>query len=983
MQAVAGMRIVAINDVVISAANIDPALLAALKAAQPNQIGDDLVLVLPDGRIFYIDGFFAPDEVGDGQPPQPEAIPLARDIADLLLGATPDLPTAAGGEAPPAPSSSGTGFIPFPTGGPAPDLPRSAARDSAGDAERSTFEQERGVEGATRRFETPQNIGGSTSSSALPFSLSAIGTISLAAGDAGAPNWTDLFAVRQMFSLERLTNALMNGVFQGLAKSHVLGDALDAETFVARFDPQSLLSPEMLRANYADYLGAHADLVDFVGNGALWANLTPQDGVHDNGKATSGDYDAATVFAGNDAIFGSGLGVDYLYGFGGDDKLVAYGGENHLSGGEGDDFIASVQGASPLTIDGGEGEDTFLFIIQNAAFPIFARDIGAITSIERLVLLPQDTDNPVFLNEDNGVGRIVPGNLVFDIDAATILAWGGHLSIDSDVADIRLSDVSAWERVGDDPDQAGYILYRAIYAGQTVTLSIRASADQPIAALVEGTSGNDLFFLGDRKFDLFDGRAGDDQVFGGLMGDALGTIDLSDPTTLHFLNVENFVTAATSDRLIVSAPGVAGVTDSRNILWITGAALGSSAALGHVDFADPATWTAVGYLSIETNKLFHEVRTGEVFAAIAGGETVYLFVQLGIETSPLALVPQTSDWKIAYAGEIVLPPPGAMSHVRTIDMANGLSNYLLANVQAFSEIAGADGSIVINGDLNGDFIEFADLFNWRLIDSNAAGRIYRGDDGSGHVVDLHLGADLVQPYLLPDWTSSDLDQLDLGNGHRNILTLDADKAFALAGADHRLSIYGDWNQDEIVLSDPQNWTLTQRDNSFFVYTASDGQGGSLELRLHNDLLQPLLQPVGTNGDDHLFAVRLNGLDVIEGGDGFDILTCFDAGQVPLKYPFIHEVEAIDLRNGEPNIFGCDAETLVQNDASGPVFIYGDIGDTVMIFDPLRWSDTGTTISRPELSSEAFHVYEAVYATGNGNVVKQLAVEVTLIQPDLT
>lgn len=108
----------ATGQMIISAATIDPALLAALKKASPEQVGDDLVLRLADGRIFYVDGFFAADEIGDGQPPLPGAIPLHGDVADLLLGAD-EFDTAAGADEPSAPASSGAGFIQF-DGGSAP-----------------------------------------------------------------------------------------------------------------------------------------------------------------------------------------------------------------------------------------------------------------------------------------------------------------------------------------------------------------------------------------------------------------------------------------------------------------------------------------------------------------------------------------------------------------------------------------------------------------------------------------------------------------------------------------------------------------------------------------------------------------------------------------------------------------------------------------------------------------------------------------------
>jgi hypothetical protein len=970
----------------ISAATLDPALLAALKAATPEQVGDDLVLRLADGRRFYIDGFFAADEIGDGLPPVPSAIPLARDIADLLLGSNEaDIETAAGAQEPDSPPPSGsTGFQSF-AATPTPE--KIATRETtAGTDALEKLDEEEARLGQRRNStitETANDADGATGFQ--PLNLSAIGTISLTAGAAGAPSWSKLFHIRRLFALEELADSATDGWFDGLTMAHPLSDPLDLATFTVRFDPRNSYPTIELQRTYDEYLAAHQSLVAFADGRWIWANLSPQDGDHDNGAVNPGanlPRDAAYIFRNDDLIFGSSKGVDRLYGFAGNDILISFHGENHLYGGTGNDLLSFVQGSPIVTADGGEGDDTLLLVIQNEAFPVFAKDLGSIDSIERLVLLPEDPNNPIFLNEDNGSGRIVTGNFVFDLDAATILDWGGSLTIDCDVADIRLSDVNIWTRLPLDPTDPNYIHYVAESAGQTVTLAILASADQPIADVVVGTSRDDDFFLGDRIFGLIDGGAGNDQIFGGLMGGALGSFDLSDADLARFRNIENIVLGASGDHLTLSAVGVASITDSRNTLWITSAALRSDAAIGQVTLADPASWTALGYLSVETDALFKETRTGQVYGATINGENIYLFVQLGMQ-QPLAGGATNMDhWYVSHGANVALPPPGTMSETAVVDLTNAHENYFILDVVALADLAGADGSVSVIGDSRLDVVEFSDTAHWTFSHSDGAFNIYLGNNNSGTTVELRIASDLDQPYLLPDPTAGDLDSIDLSNGHKNVLTLDAEMAIRLAGPDQRLSLYGDATQDSLALADPVHWRLMGREDVFLVYEADDGAGHTMQLRLHGNVQDPLLQPLGTDGDDRLYAVSVNFLDAVDGKNGFDILTYLDGGQLILVSNFVKNVEAIDLHNGFDNQISFGAETLVSNGIGSPLFVTGEATDMVKIGDPARWVDTNVTISNPAISSHDFHVYQASFQTAGGMVVKELAIDVTLVQPDL-
>lgn len=984
---------------VLTAADLDKALLAALRAAIPEQLGDDLVLRLPDGRIFFIDGFFAADEIGDGLAPVPEAIELAREIADLLLGA-PEIETAAGGDVPEAPPSSGVGFEPLA----APEQPDSDESDNRReDTEEPEIEDARG--GAreidrTQRIEDSGTASFAGGGSGVSLNLRAIGTISLVAGGADAPTWASAVDLRTIARLEDLADPVSDGWFPGLTRLLAMEAPLDLTTFAAKFNPASM--PGDLAAIYGDYLETHAEWSNLAGLRTIWANLTPGGGTfgdRDNslgGNLPSGVTPEA-LFSGDDLIVGTSAGWDRLHGFDGNDILIGYNGDNHLSGGKGDDvIITSVSGI----IEGGDGDDTLIVVIDNEVFPLRLADFGTVSGIERLILSPQDEHNPDYLNDDFASGRIVTGNLVLELDAASIHAWGGALVIDGIAADIRLADVENWERLPFDPADPDYVHYRTTFAGATVTLAVRTGADQPIADTVTGTAADDIFFLGSRLFQEIDGGAGNDQVHGGLRGGPIGDLDLGDPAALPFRNIENFVLAAPTDSITLSAESVAAMTDARNTLWLTspgfGTADGPVAGLrvdagghGQVHFVDATAWTALGYLSVVTAPTSgNETRLGAVYGATVNGESVYLFVQVGMQQPVAGNTANADYWFVDHAGWVSLPRADVTLDLAVVDLDNGLANQILLSVAAADRMAGADGIVTLNGDAGQDAAHFIDMQNWSfggLLDGYA---IYHGADSDGHQAILRIAADLVQPTLLPDPDAGDLDTIDLTNGRSDQLAFDVASAAHYAGANQILEIFGD-GIDQLSFVNPDDWRLAGRDGNFFIYEGDDGNIQA-SLRLHADVGRPLFIPTFTDGDDDVTLADLAVVDQysdLDGKDGFDTLHLLDSDLTSLSLNFIKHIEAIDLTSSVATTFAVAAETLVSNDIAGPLYITGDANDTVML-DPgsvvdglYDWEILGT-ITNAAVSGNQFTLYQVTIHYQGGDVTGQMAVDQALLQPVL-
>ena len=981
---------------VLTAADLDKALLAALRAAVPEQLGDDLVLRLPDGRIFFIDGFFAADEIGDGLAPVPEAVELAREIADLLLGA-PEIETAAGGEAPEAPPSSGVGFEPLAR----TEQPNAEEPDSRADEEE--IEDARSVAREIDRTQRPEDSGASSfasGGSGVSLNLRAIGTISLVAGGADAPTWANSMDLRALARIEDLADPAANGWFPGLTRLFAMDAPLDFATFASRYNAAA--APEDLPDLYKLYLDKHAEWSDLAGTRTIWANLTPGEGPfsdRDNSIASNlpGGTTPEGLFSGDDLIVGTNAGWDRLNGFDGNDILIGYQGNNHLIGGNGDDVLISAQSG---IFEGGVGDDTLIFVIDDETFPRRLADFGTVSGIERLVVSPQDLLNPDYLNDDFGNGRIVKANLVLELDAASIRAWGGNLVIDGIAADIRLADVENWERLAFDPADADYVRYRTIFAGEVVTLALRAGADQPIADHVTGTSEDDIFFLGGRLFQQIDGGAGNDQILGGLRGGPIGDLDLVDPATAPFRNIENIVLSAPSDSVTLSAASVAAMTDGRNTLWLTSPGFGVSnwpveglrvdmGGIGHVAFADAAAWTALGYMSVETARASNtETRLGAVYGAVVNGETVYLFVQVGMQ-QPIAGNTAGADyWFVDHAGWVSLPRADVVLDLSLVDLDNSLANQITLSVAAVDHIAGADGIVTLDGDAGLDAVHFLDMPNWQFGGMLGGYAIYQGADSDGHQATLRIAADLVQPTLLPDPDTGDLDTIDLTNGQPDQLAFDVASAAHYAGANKFLEIFGD-GSDQLSFVNPADWHLAGRDGNFFIYEGDDGTIQA-SLRLHADVDRPLFIPVFTDGDDDVTLADLMVVDQysdLDGKGGFDTLHLMDADLTSLSLDFIKHIEAIDLTNSVKSSFTIAASTLVANDIAGPLYITGESKDSVMldpgsVIDGLHdWEILGT-VTNAAVSNNPFTLYQVTIHYQSGDVTAQMAVDQALIQPAL-
>lgn len=922
----------ATDQVIVSAATIDPALLAALKSAAPEQLGDDLVLRLADGRVFYIDGFFAADETGDGQRPLPGALPLDRDVADLLLGAD-DIETAAGGDVPTVPDSSGAGFIQF-DGGSVAGPPGLAGRTTPSTADAGDDDDR--TRGISVPLKAARHIDLDTDDVARPANastifqrfggggLAPIGAISISAGSLASPSFAFALSLRDLVGIHQLDDPAYDGRFPGLIHLLPIGAAYDFSTLQSLFPPAA--DPTYGQGAFDYYKVLHQQFADYVADHNVWFGFADTNSMHRNEGPGSG---SAQLFSGDDIIFGTSVvnfpnNIDVLSGYGGNDIIVAYNGLNYLDGGDGDDVLIVTQPVSAADIangiypslqqiDGGDGFDTLVIQLMDGGYVVDPRQYAQqVTSIEALTIsvYKDHLGIPPFLVTDTRGFALEGYPPVVILDAGVIADWGGTLTLNAIVGRVHLVDVDSWTRLPDDPAQPGYTLYTAQHNGQAVSLAIANAFEQPIADTLYGTAGDDQFVWSMRSVNVYDGGDGNDTISSKLTpyvtAPAHGAFDLVGSDTPIFRNIEIFQLNA-GDHMSLSAGAVAAVTDARNTLWITSDfAINQSAAAGKLSMTDLAAWQSLGYASLITDDTGSEPihRTGALFTASVGGETVTLFVSVGIEL-PLGLdVSHLNTWSIWYDGVVALPPPS-----------------------------------------------FA----------------------------------------------VDLDLIDFGTGtFSKSFTFSVDEARGFAGVDGKISIVTDDVNDVVTFSDPAHWTLdgivhgSNGGPDFYVYTGHDGAGSDVTLRVQTDIIEPVAILHPTNGDDTLRLTEVVPTN-LDGGDGFDRLHILgksedfagliDLAQMDALGP--SNIELIDLHNGASSKLQIDAEAVARLVGSDLLYIVGDHDDgsidQVFFQDVAIWSRTGVVAS-PDPGGAACVRYEAD-ATING-VATHLTVAIAsdLLQP---
>lgn len=753
-----------------------------------------------------------------------------------------------------------------------------------------------------------------------------IGTISMSAGSLASPSFAFALNLRDLVSIHQLDNPIYDGRFPGLIHLLPIGAAYDFGTLQSVFPAAA--DPIYGQGAFDYYKVLHQQFVDYVADYSVWFGLADSNSMHRNEGPGAG---SAQLFSGDDIIFGTSVvnfpnNIDVLSGYGGNDVIVAYNGLNYLNGGDGDDVLIVTQPtnaadiangiyASLQQIDGGDGYDTLMIQLMDGGYVIDPRQYAQqVTNIEALTILIYKDDQgvPPFLVTDTRGFALEGYPPVIILDAGVIADWGGTLTLNAIVGRVHLADVDRWTRLPDDPERPGYTLYTAPHNGQTVSLAIENTFEQPIGDTLYGTAGDDQFVWSMRHVNVYDGGSGNDTVTSKLTpyvdAPAHGAFDLVGPDTPTFRNIE-IIQLGAGDKMSLSAAAVAAVTDARNMLWVTSdLAIEQTPAAGKLSMTDVAAWHSLGYASLITDSTSSPPvhRTGALFTASVGGETVTLFVSAGIEL-PLGLdTSHLNTWSIWYEGVVTLPPSAFVGDLDLIDFGTGTFyksfSFSLDDARGF---AGADGKISIVTDDVGDIVKFTDPTHWTLDGIEHTGNggrdfyVYTGHDGIGSDVTLRVQTDIVEPVATLHPTAGDdilrvsesiplnldggagfdrlqilgknedfagvidlaqmdaqgpshIELIDLHNGMSSKLQIDAEAVARLVGSDV-LYIVGDHDDgsiDQVFFQDSAIWSRTgveaspEPGGAECIRYEADATINGIAAHLTVAIAADLIQPIG-------------------------------------------------------------------------------------------------------------------------------------------
>jgi hypothetical protein len=838
----------------LTVAELSPELLAQLRAAQPEQLGDDLVLRLPDGRVYFVDGFFALDGIGDGAPPMPEAIALGPDVADALLGSV-DIQTAAGDEPVPPAENTGTSFTEFtPT-------EKSGVDEETGLAPSNslagTDANNRSISAIERRFGIVDRDGESdvaTGPAGSPFDAFGggyLGSSNLGGGAAMPP-------IGAVSIAGGMTAAPVEG-YPGITA--IIREFLNTDLFaLTPFTHMATLQDAAFRPN--DFNGERiwfpaSDMLGFF-TPADFSNVTDSDAL----KA---------LFNGDDIIHGTNYARDSLYGNDGNDVILGQSGENYLYGGNGNDLLYVVQQnewAGDLPSDGSvpwpapferaEGGDGFDTLVFAPTFPWRQIDLREMWSSMDGIEAVAITAGRFSQFHDNGENGGPAGERgIFVVDAATVAQLGGTLRIESDGdVVVRLTDLETtdWQIVSGAEVPAGYVRYAAVApGGESIALDIGMGAQQPIVSTIVGTAEADHFWLSGLKFRQLDGGGGYDVISGSplssVMNLPLQGTDFTAAAAPIIRNIESIILR--NETIALSADVVNAMTDANNLLTIR------TEHQPTITLADIGNWDLIGLVArMETYSFDIGPATapsfGAMYSSISQGEQVLLHVVTHVDHSSLPQVDGNLGLDrlfITFGGMIDLPGYDRTSILRDLDVVELTGDtpaelHLTADFVAV--IAGSDKTLAVTGHDGSDAVILDDSDDWRLVGVTRGG----GEDAyvyqAGEIT-LEVSTGLKEPVLnplstagndvltvsdiLPDSidgstgfdilqvlsagtvdlhgsdTIRNIEAIDIGNGAANDLVLDAATVAALTSGG-KLYVTGDHDGstlDRVSLLDHAAW----------------------------------------------------------------------------------------------------------------------------------------------------------------------------------
>ncbi|MCZ4321521.1 calcium-binding protein [Pseudomonas anguilliseptica] len=525
---------------------------------------------------------------------------------------------------------------------------------------------------------------------------------------------------------------------------------------------------------------------------------------------------------GNDSLVGA-AGNDSIYGDGGNDSLWGEAGNDYLYGGEGDDWVQDWFGSSANdrnVLSGDGGNDTVLSALgQDTLFGGSGDDHVQSGSADDVLFGESGSD--ALLGQE--------GNDVLDGGTGNDYLFGG--------AGDDTYRFNSGDGFDDLSDNTGNI---TLLFGAGVTAANLKIQQSPHTTYINygadriSISNSSFLKITEVKF---------------ASGGSLALSDL-----LHLVDLSKRQSAQTLSQVMAS--GQFQGNSLGKFAWFGGQLLGVNTSQVGIDLDDPATWVALGAVSLSGPMLYYKDANGQVLSSVmdakgnaqvpAGAVTEYVLWPDG-SISSKAANPVTEDAAVTDPSAPKTTPSGAAGD------ASGVSNddQVLDGTAAGDTLSGGVGNDLLKGAEGNDSLSGGGDND--LLFGGAGDDTLMGDDGDD-LLDGGAGNDLLDGGAGRDTLDGkDGDDSLLGGTGNDELTGGAgrDTLIGGAGSDTYLFALGD-GADTIDNTDASNGmdTIEFQDDIRPDQVSTRRQGDDLLLRVNgtDDSLRVLgyfLQDAGT------------------------------------------------------------------------------------------------------------------------------------------
>lgn len=492
---------------------------------------------------------------------------------------------------------------------------------------------------------------------------------------------------------------------------------------------------------------------------------------------------------GNDTLYGGGgddrlggeAGNDVMHGGAGDDKMYGGDGDDHLYGDDGDDYLVGLNGND--VIFGGSGKDTIFGeagsdVLHGGDGDDWVQDWFDSSAGDFNALYGDGGDDTVLSSE--GKDTLFGGSGNDHLQSGKNDDW---LIGESGDDDLLAQEGNDWLYGGRGSDFMFGGSGDDIYYFETGDGAdyIKDNSGTTTIVFGEGVSANDLI-IQRSPHTTYINYGSDSIAIANTSFLRIGSVKFSDGTELSLSDLQDLIShshqanAASISEIMKTGSSLGLGADT--FAWFGGQLIGGNSSVSGINLNDPASWLALGAISLTGPLLYYKDQAGNILAPIvdeygnaqvpAGAVTEYVLWPDGSTSTKAANAVGENSFK-SDPNAPATEPEGAVGDASGVD-----SNDQVINGTAEADIhSGGIGNDLIRGAGGNDTLSGGD--DQDLLFGEAGDDILTGDAGDD-ILDGGLGDDRLDG-------GAGIDILDGGAGQ--------DQLFGGAGNDQLIGGSGD------------------------------------------------------------------------------------------------------------------------------------------------------------------------------------------------